>query len=91
MIPLDEIGTDPNRFRGVTMDYGRAYAASWFGQEARVRTVTWDEFRRIAGADHAGTSWQHLWRNHCVSIDKARTRLGYAPAQIEGLRERKII
>ena len=54
--------------------------ATWFGQEARMRSVTWDEFRSTTSADHADTSWQHLWRNQCVSIDKARTRLGYAPA-----------
>jgi mono/diheme cytochrome c family protein len=33
VIPLDEIGTDPNRHRGVGPAYGKAYAESWFGQE----------------------------------------------------------
>jgi nucleoside-diphosphate-sugar epimerase len=52
-------------------------AASWFGQTADLRTVTWDEFRRTT--DAADTSWEHLFRNHYVSIDKARTLLGYTP------------
>ena len=33
MIPLEEIGTDPKRFKGVERAYGEAYAKSWFGQE----------------------------------------------------------
>ena len=52
-------------------------AASWFGQTADLRTVTWDEFRRTS--DAADASWEHLMRNHYVSIDKARTVLGYTP------------
>ncbi len=55
-------------------------AASWFGQEARLRPVSWDEFRATTDEANADTSWQHLWRNQCASIEKARTRLGYAPA-----------
>jgi nucleoside-diphosphate-sugar epimerase len=54
--------------------------AGWFGQEARLRTVTWGEFREATSESDADASWQHLWRNHCVSIDKARKVLGYAPA-----------
>ena len=33
VIPLEEIGTDPHRHRGVEAAYGTAYAESWFGQE----------------------------------------------------------
>ena len=54
-------------------------AASWFGQTAHLRTVTWDEFRRGTDDDAAQVSWDHLVRNHYFSIDKARTLLGYAP------------
>jgi nucleoside-diphosphate-sugar epimerase len=55
-------------------------AAGWFGQPARLRSVGWDEFRAGLTPEHAQNSWDHLWRSHYVSIDKARTRLGYAPA-----------
>jgi hypothetical protein len=33
VIPLSEIGTDPNRHRGIEAAYGLAYSESWFGQE----------------------------------------------------------
>jgi nucleoside-diphosphate-sugar epimerase len=55
-------------------------AAGWFGQPARLRPVGWEEFRAGTTPEHAGVSWEHLWRSHYVSIDKARARLGYAPA-----------
>ena len=54
-------------------------AASWFGQAADLRTVTWDEFRRSTADDAAESSWEHLVRNQYCSIDKARSLLGYAP------------
>jgi nucleoside-diphosphate-sugar epimerase len=54
-------------------------AASWFGQEADLRTVSWDDFRSTTPDDVAQTSWEHLWRSHYVSIDKARRLIGYSP------------
>lgn len=54
-------------------------AASWFGQTAVLRPVTWEEFRRTTDDDAAQSSWDHLVRNHYFSIDKARTLLGYTP------------
>ncbi|WP_367651879.1 hypothetical protein [Curtobacterium sp. MCPF17_052] len=55
-----------------------ALAASWFGQEARLESVTWDRFRAATAAEHADASWEHLSRSHVFSIDKARRLLGYA-------------
>jgi nucleoside-diphosphate-sugar epimerase len=54
-------------------------AASWFGQTAELRTVTWEDFRRTTTEDAYQSSWEHLVRNHYFSIDKARTLLGYTP------------
>ena len=54
-------------------------AASWFGQTADLRTVTWEDFRAGTSEEFAESSWEHLSRSHYVSIDKARTVLGYAP------------
>jgi mono/diheme cytochrome c family protein len=34
VIPLDEIGTDPARHRGIEEAYGKEYSESWFGKEA---------------------------------------------------------
>lgn len=33
VIPLDEIGTDPTRFRNIGPKFGEAYNASWFAKE----------------------------------------------------------
>jgi len=60
----------------------RGYAqigAAWFGQEAQLRTVTWEDFRGTTSEDAAQTSWEHLSRSHYVSIDKARRLIGYTP------------
>ncbi|MCW2810723.1 MAG: NAD-dependent epimerase/dehydratase [Friedmanniella sp.] len=54
-------------------------AAGWFGQEAHLRHVTWDEFRAGTSDEIAESSWAHLMRSHYASIEKARARLGYAP------------
>ncbi|UXM91622.1 NAD-dependent epimerase/dehydratase family protein [Paenarthrobacter sp. JL.01a] len=54
-------------------------AASWFGQEPRFESVGWEEFRRITPDEHAEASWAHLSRNHCLTIEKAKSLLGYAP------------
>ena len=54
-------------------------AASWFGQTADLRPVSWDEFRSTTTEEAYDSSWQHLVRDHYFSIDKARTLLGYTP------------
>jgi len=55
-------------------------AAGWFGQEARLRPVSWDEFRASTPAAHADATWDHLYRSPNMSIEKARRLLGYKPA-----------
>jgi nucleoside-diphosphate-sugar epimerase len=54
-------------------------AAAWFGQTPQFETVGWEEFRRTTTREHAETSWAHLSRNHCLTIEKAKSVLGYAP------------
>ncbi|KUM42029.1 NAD-dependent epimerase/dehydratase family protein [Arthrobacter sp. EpRS71] len=54
-------------------------ASSWFGQEPHMETVTWEEFRRTTTPEFADSSWAHLSRNHCMSIHKATSLIGYAP------------
>ncbi|MGR0161280.1 NAD-dependent epimerase/dehydratase family protein [Paenarthrobacter nitroguajacolicus] len=55
-------------------------ASSWFGQEPRMETVSWEDFRRTTTPEFADSSWAHLSRNHCMSINKATALIGYAPA-----------
>ncbi|VXA93906.1 Putative NAD dependent epimerase/dehydratase family protein [Arthrobacter sp. 9V] len=54
-------------------------AAAWFGQEPRMETVSWEDFRHITAPEFADSSWAHLNRNHCISIQKALSLIGYAP------------
>ncbi|WP_150306714.1 NAD-dependent epimerase/dehydratase family protein [Planctomonas psychrotolerans] len=54
-------------------------AAAWFGREANLRHVSWDEFRVSVPEEHAGASWEHICRSHSASIDAARSALGYEP------------
>ncbi|OMH34818.1 NAD(P)-dependent oxidoreductase [Tersicoccus sp. Bi-70] len=54
-------------------------AASWFGQQARLQSVSWEEFRSGLSDQHGQTSWEHLVRSHVFSIEKAQRLLGYAP------------
>jgi nucleoside-diphosphate-sugar epimerase len=57
-----------------------AIAAGWFGQTAKIRSVSWAEFRSGTTAEFADASWGHLSRSQYASIEKARTLLGYTPA-----------
>ncbi len=54
-------------------------AAGWFGQSATVETVTWEHFRESTTPEYAESSWGHLYRSQCFTIEKAKSLLGYAP------------
>jgi nucleoside-diphosphate-sugar epimerase len=54
-------------------------AAAWFEQRATLETVTWEHFRRSTSPEYAESSWGHLYRSQCFSIDKARRLLGFSP------------
>jgi len=54
-------------------------AASWFGQTADLRSVSWDAFRAGTSEEFYQSSWGHLFRNQYCSIEKARGLIGYAP------------
>ncbi|WP_075779958.1 NAD-dependent epimerase/dehydratase family protein [Streptomyces acidiscabies] len=54
-------------------------AAGWFGRTATLEPVIWEEFRTTTTPDHAQNSWEHLHRNHCLTIEKARTLIDYTP------------
>jgi nucleoside-diphosphate-sugar epimerase len=52
----------------------------WFGAEADLAYLPFDEWRATTTPEHADTSYEHVARSHVMSIDEARSRLGYAPA-----------
>jgi nucleoside-diphosphate-sugar epimerase len=60
----------------------RGYAermAAWFGKEARLRFLPWEEWRNGVSEKDARSTLDHLQHSPNCSIEKARVRLGYAP------------
>jgi nucleoside-diphosphate-sugar epimerase len=66
--------------RALTLRGYAEAAAGWFGGQASIEYVPFEEFRGRVAADDAVTSWEHVARSHSMSIQKARDELGYAPA-----------
>jgi nucleoside-diphosphate-sugar epimerase len=64
-------------------------AAAWFGREASLDLVEWDEFERRVGPEHAAATRDHVDRSITASIERSRSVLGYAPrySALEALRE----
>lgn len=63
--------------------------AGWYGREARVRFMPWEEWRRHASEKDANVTWDHIARSPSYSIEKARRLLGYEPTyrSLEAIRE----
>ena len=63
----------------VTMrDYAGA-AASWFGREANLDFLPWDEWRLTVSERDAALTRDHVLHSPHASIDRARTALGFEP------------
>ena len=63
----------------VTMrDYAEA-AASWFGREANLEFLPWDEWRMTVSERDAEITRDHILHSPHASIQKARTILGFEP------------
>jgi nucleoside-diphosphate-sugar epimerase len=56
-----------------------AGAAAWFGREAVLDFVDWEEFTSLVGAGNAEVTREHTFRSITASIARAREVLGYAP------------
>jgi nucleoside-diphosphate-sugar epimerase len=63
--------------------------AAWFGREAVLDFVEWNEFERRVDSEHASATLDHIDRSITASIERARSILGYAPrySSLEALRE----
>lgn len=60
----------------------RGYAEAmfrWFGFEPQIRFQPFDEWKAGRSPEEAHVSWEHIARSSCMSIEKARRRLGYEP------------
>ena len=60
----------------------RGYAdavAAWFGQEANLRYMSWDEYKGAVSDEDAQATFDHIAHSPNASIEKGRRLLGYAP------------
>ena len=60
----------------------RGYAEAmyrWFEQEPRLSFAPFDQWKLSLEKSDAESSWGHIMRSSCVSIEKSRQRLGYSP------------
>lgn len=60
----------------------RGYAEAmfrWFGVEPRIRFQPFDEWKVGQTREQAEQAWEHIARSPCMSMEKARRRLGYQP------------
>jgi nucleoside-diphosphate-sugar epimerase len=63
--------------------------AAWYGREARVRFLPWDDFRKEVSEKDAAMTWDHIARSPIYNIEKARRLLGFEPKyrSLEAIRE----
>jgi nucleoside-diphosphate-sugar epimerase len=73
----------------VTLSGYAESVASWFGQEARLRFLSWDEWRKSVSEKEAQVTWDHIARSPNCSIRKAQRLLDYQPRyrSLEAIRE----
>jgi len=60
----------------------RGYAEAmynWFEQKPRLSFAPFDQWKLSLEKSDAQSSWGHIMRSSCVSIEKSRQRLGYSP------------
>ena len=70
----------------------RGYAesvAAWFGQEAHLRFLPWEDWKATVSEEEAAQTWDHVAHSPNCSIAKARRLLGYEPryTSLQALRE----
>jgi nucleoside-diphosphate-sugar epimerase len=54
-------------------------AASWFGQDARLSFLPWEEWQGLQREEYATATYDHIAHSPNCSIDKARRLIGYGP------------
>jgi nucleoside-diphosphate-sugar epimerase len=65
--------------RAITLRGFAESVAGWFGRDADLRFVPFEEFRRLTKQEDAEATWEHISRSSNASNDKARRLLGYVP------------
>ena len=70
----------------------RGYAigmARWFGQEAMIRFLPWDDWRKTTNDTNSRLTWDHIAHSPNGSIEKAKKLLHYNPrySSLEAIKE----
>ena len=66
--------------RALTMRGFAEAVAGWYGRTADLEFVPFEQFASTTTPEFARATWEHMIRNSAMSIEKARTLLGYEPA-----------
>jgi hypothetical protein len=53
--------------------------AAWFGKEAQLRFLSWQEWKKTVSERDAGLTWDHIAHSPVGSIEKAKRLLQYHP------------
>ena len=53
--------------------------ARWFGRDAELTYLPWEEWKKTVPAQDAAATWDHIAHSPCCSIEKARRAIGYEP------------
>jgi nucleoside-diphosphate-sugar epimerase len=63
--------------------------AAWYGREARVKFLPWDEWCKGETEKDANVTWDHIARSPSYSIEKARRLIDYQPRyrSLDAIRE----
>lgn len=60
----------------------RGYAeavAAWFGQEAKLKFLSWEQWQNTVSEEEARATWDHIAHSPNASIAKAQRLIGYQP------------
>lgn len=60
----------------------RGYAeamAAWFGKQAKLTFLPYEEWKKKQRPEDAEATWEHTYRSPCHSIEKGRRLIGYSP------------
>jgi nucleoside-diphosphate-sugar epimerase len=63
----------------VTMRDFANQAAEWFGRDATLAFLPWNGWAKTVSERDAAITYDHVEHSPCASIEKARSRLGFAP------------
>ncbi len=63
----------------VTMRGYAEAAYAWFGKEANIKFMPWEEWRKTVSKEDAEVTWDHMIHSPNCSIEKAKRLLQYQP------------